>query len=269
MAREKSPILEVIQNPAHADDSLLPLDADKKAAALNFINKIYGSFWTLNDFIQKDKLINSLRFNSLSVAQTYLLQLNDLLGGNGDLNEENHLRKLLRERNEDVEELREQLGQKVDTDGLGLRLCGLEKTVKDWWQSQGFGYSRGEFDSGYGAEIKYRMKFNCDVEQKHQNLFEENPISSQERQDEIVANLKTQLDLFEDNNRELCLCDTPRNKDYLVALLTNRFPGIHIWEIKLKNRFRGVGFVIHCVEATIPLAVIEEKKEKPKKKKKK
>lgn len=258
MAKKAKP--DLFSMPAnHRDDSPIKLSEDTQAASLKAIVSARDALSFVAEFIQKNTMTVSTRFNGLGVAQHRLDDIKKLLGGDEDdkQNRETDLQHL-RAANAENQRLREQMAKGVTPEAVGHKLYQLHKIVYDWWQHLGFSYSKGHFD-GHGHGGFYTVEFSVHLDDM---TFTEDPepVTTKKKKKAKIANLSEVIDItHEDGDRSTqYVIDSPKSRAWIVNQLKTRFPSIRIVDIRLMPIHKSDHFFLREIKAYIDIDEIEE-----------
>lgn len=249
----------MFERPENAsDETIIELDADKKAASIKAAADAYHSLYFLHELIGKDKLSIAMRFSCIGVAEAHINRLKLLLGSKSDEEQEAELNaNLLRQANIENHRLREEMGKSVSLEVLGLALYPLQQEVYEWWQKLGFSFMEGEF-KGWSSGASLYARLSCYLDKHASCIEEDQPVTAVAKKRKRIDELALLVDIDTPRNDDPRVMDTPRSREWIVSQILERFPGTRVSEWKshgVRDRAEGS---LRDISVVIPIQSIRE-----------
>ena len=255
-AKEKKVEKAVENNPfattenSGSDEPLL-IDADTTALSLQSLKDAVGALSFLHDMLGKGTATVGTRHNSLFLAKNHLERLEGYLGAKDDQKQEEELRNnQLRFANMEIHRLREEMGKGVTIEAIGLKLHRLEKTIYNWWQNQGFTYSKSQLNPNYRG-ANFLVEFSVRID-RHISSMATKPVTARAKIAAKREALGKELEIVHDGD-EPYVIDNPNNRQWLTNLFMKRFPTCRIFQWKSISCNRLNIFQIRDVEVNIDI----------------
>lgn len=233
-----------------SDEPLL-IDADTTAVSLEAIKETIGALSFLHDVVHNGTATVGIRHNTLSLSKAYLERLEGYLGAKDDQKQEDELKNnLLRQANTELHRIREEMGKGVTIEAIGLKLYQLEKTIYNWWQNQGFSYSKSQLNPNYRG-ANFLVEFSVRIE-RHISSMATKPVTAKARVAAKCETLGKKLELVYDGDQSFVI-DNLNNRKWLTNLFKQRFPTCRILQWKSMSCYKLDVFHIRDVEVNIDM----------------
>jgi hypothetical protein len=217
----------------HTSDEIISLNADERANSLNSIKEMIHGLQFLAEEISKEKLIVSTRYNVLSIVGYKIKDLREILRGNEDLKQDEERDVLtIRHLNEEISNLRNQLGKDLSSDAIIGRLYQLKEDVYDFWKKLGFLHADIKFSSAFNSTY-LSCEFSCYID-NHISTMSKTPISDKQALSEKIEKLKQTIELAKISTG-LVMVDSEKNRSWITETLEKRYPNFRIQSIKCNN----------------------------------
>lgn len=229
------------------EKKLIVLDADKKAVTDKCMKDLSFAMGNFVNYLNEGTLDEEFAATLLSNAQLNITQIAQRLEIPTESARESSLtRQLNQDRNERMAEMERDLASKSDVGSAIAKVKALFEETEKWWQQSGLG---GWLDSPSVGKHG-GMEFNLWVVLDKMNLgYSDNPVSERQSFERQMEKLQTDgWKLSKEGKREFALIDCDHNRQKMVALIRERFPGciIRHWETRRTSR-EGDEFMINKV----------------------
>ncbi|MNW54193.1 hypothetical protein D3C74_317860 [compost metagenome] len=236
------------------EEKLISLSEDQKAVLLKSLKDLHFANAQLHEWVSKDGLSEDMSKTLPSLIESYFGEIAKVLNYESYLLEEKEERYAeIRKANQTIHELEQKLGSNKPVDGLSEQLQHLSKTVRLWWNIEGFNYVSEEKFHPYGG---FNAQFSFMLDSRSMRLLSETPVTDERNTKQHVQHL---IDMgfeftdFEDGRSEkLKLVDNQNNRTLLTKMLKERFPSIKIHQWDNRNSYSDPDkFVLWHIDATI------------------
>jgi hypothetical protein len=247
------------------DNSIVPLDADKKAVVTAEIKKVISGLHFMAEQLEKDELEVGFGKDILSVTEFALANITKQTGiatqSAADI-EERH--RDLRTANMRVHKLEAQIGAEVATPHIQMGIKSLGKKLRSWWRLDGFGHISSTTFTEYGS---CEVEFSCMLFGNGESLLSETPITDKERTKLWRASLTERgFVLSKKSGERESVVDCEASRTALLALLNLHLPSCQV--VSLTNHgdrdgefvLRGVKVFIRNLDDinSLPQSTVEE-----------
>lgn len=243
----------LIHTPNSDSTERVNIDEDARVISLESIKEIFGVLPQLRQLVETRSLSVGGRNLLLTVLRQEGERISKALGHDEDRKQEEDLTRLrIRQANDEIRRLKAELGQKESAEGIANKLSQLRNTIYNWWQNRGFTY----------AEIFIREsflfpKFSVGVE-RHPSTFTTTPVTDKEELNKKRAELDKVLDIIEVSGEPHVL-DSQRNREWLIALFNQRFPGCQVINIDSNSIYGSPDeFALRHIEVRVPFTSVGE-----------
>lgn len=200
--------------------SILALQTLRTSASSNTVDEHYAK-----------TLLNVLHYNGAEIAKQLGLETIDTVEV-----EERH--KKMRQLNERIQELEDQLGQGITSVGAKNHLEKLFDALTHFWKKTGIGsYTGSPTLQQFGG---MDAKLNIDIGGSPvSSMFEDKPISAKEKRKLIAAKIAEEYDVIGDphgSRQALQMLDNDHNRAKLTELISNALPSAFICSFDNHNQ---------------------------------
>ena len=235
--------------PTLNNQECLELNADELEVTRRRCGEIVEHAKYLANRVNAGTLTQEMRKTLLSLLEFQIRDLSEALDYDNDLAREITERHAeLRAANARIHELEVRLGaagiQQLAVVKPTLRL--LSENIRSWWREFGLGYVSDITYSEYGNAM---LTFGLTISHSHLLYESMTPASDRQEFEQFKASLPYDLVSVHGDIR---LLDNERNRELLVAMLTERFPSIYIskWHSWGVHEQPGV-FTLWSVETVV------------------
>lgn len=203
---------------------------DKSNKKLKEVEKIYANIkhnlGFCHEQLKKGELTNSMLETHLSLTESYIIDFFKSMNYNSQLEKDKNKRfEEIRKLNQQNQDLRKQLGEKVSNEDVREKLKLIEKTISQWWSTKGFGHISEFYFVGYNG-----IKMNLSG-----MIFE-----SRYNDDDTDEKKSIYLEEIGFEVYDKCIVSNDKNFKLLQNLLLSKYPSSNIYEIRTHVTPNGV-----------------------------
>lgn len=208
----------------------LVLTDDEKAVSLKALKDIRFAAATLEEWIKGDHAEQGQADTIMSLLESYHSELAKPLKYESHLTKEREERYAdIRRANQEIRQLKEQIGSSKPIDGLADQLRYLHDTVSKWWRVHGFNFVTDEQFGPYS----YRARFCFQLDSL--SLYDEDkPVTGKKNRQARIKQFEEQgfEFVYDKHGEHPKLLGTNKNLELLCALITSRFPSAAIHNVQ-------------------------------------